>query len=314
MHRAALESLAASAEAAERAGDRDGALAQWRRALPLLPRRAKQYDAIAKKIDELAAAIERTRNAEIGKGPGAGTRWAKILAPLGIAGLFVWKFKIVLIAILSKGKLLLLGFTKAGTVATLFLSLGVYWREWGWKFAAGLLASIYVHEIGHVAALRSRGMAAGAPTFIPGFGAFVRMHEHASTPSEDAKIGLAGPRWGLGASLALLLLWLVTGAPIWAALAKWSALINLFNLTPVWQLDGNRAFAAFTRIQRWMAVAVIAVALGATRELTLFLPGGVAVFRAFQGDAAREPDWAASTEYAVLAILFAAFHFVPVSV
>jgi Zn-dependent protease len=314
VYRKALESFAAAADAAERNGDRTGAIAQWRKGLPLLPRGSKQYDIVAKKIDALVALAEREQVAGIAKGPAAGTRWAKWLAPLGIAGLLIWKLKFVLVLILTKGKLLLLGFTKAGTLATLFLSFGVYWRIWGWKFAAGLLAAIYVHEMGHVAALRRRGMAAGAPTFIPGFGAFVRMHEHASTPSEDAKIGLAGPRWGLGASLALLLIWQLTGGELWAALAKWSALINLFNLTPVWQLDGSRAFAAFTRAQRIIAIAVLAAAFLATRELTLILVGACALFRVFGKDAPREPDWAALAEYALLGALFSAFHFIPVNV
>ena len=53
-------------------------------------------------------------------------------------------------------------------------SLGVYWTVWGWKFAAGLVASIYVHEMGHVAALRRYGIAASAPMFMPGLGAFMR--------------------------------------------------------------------------------------------------------------------------------------------
>lgn len=35
--------------------------------------------------------------------------------------------------------------------------------------------SIYVHEMGHVAALRRCGIAATAPMFVPGLGAFIRM-------------------------------------------------------------------------------------------------------------------------------------------
>ena len=34
--------------------------------------------------------------------------------------------------------------------------------------------------------------------------------------------------------------------------------INLFNLIPIWQLDGPRGFHALSRPQRWMIVAVIA--------------------------------------------------------
>ena len=43
-----------------------------------------------------------------------------------------------------------------------------------------------------------------------------------------------------------------------AAIATVGALINLFNLLPVWQLDGARGFRSLSRPQRWTALAVIA--------------------------------------------------------
>lgn len=53
-------------------------------------------------------------------------------------------------------------------------------------------------------------------------------------------MGLAGPLWGLAAAIAAALAYLATDAPIWAAIARFGAWINLFNLLPVWQLDGSR--------------------------------------------------------------------------
>jgi len=35
----------------------------------------------------------------------------------------------------------------------MLLSAVVYWTIWGWKFAVGVVLSIYVHETGHVQAL-----------------------------------------------------------------------------------------------------------------------------------------------------------------
>ena len=57
------------------------------------------------------------------------------------------------------------------------ISLGVYWQLWGWKFALGFVLALYVHEMGHVAALRRYGVRASAPMFIPLLGAFVRLEE-----------------------------------------------------------------------------------------------------------------------------------------
>lgn len=308
VHRERLAAIATEAEQA----DPKRAVELWREALALLPRGSRQYDSVAQKIDALVAEIERATYGEITKGPAAGTKWAKALAPLGIAGLLIWKFKFILVAILTKGKLLLLGLTKMSTVATMLVSLGVYWTAWGWKFAAALLGGIYIHEIGHVAALRRRGMAAGAPMFVPGVGAFVRMHEHAATPAEDARIGLAGPRWGLAASLIALAIWWSTASPFWAAVAKFTAIINLFNLMPLWQLDGSRAFSAFTRAQRWLIVVWLGVLMAVTREGMITIVLLVAGWRAFERRIPEKHDWPAFAEYALLAAAFAAFTFLDV--
>ena len=86
----------------------------------------------------------------------------------------------------------------------MFAFFGVYWSIYGWPLALGLVLSIYVHEMGHVAMLRRLGIAASAPMFIPGVGALVMLKQHVTDPLIDAKIGLAGPVWGLGAALAAL--------------------------------------------------------------------------------------------------------------
>ena len=111
----------------------------------------------------------------------------------------------VTIAVLVVGKLkfLLLGLTKMSTFVSMF---GVH-RACTGRFTAGRSplawpVSIYVHEMGHVAMLRRLGINAGAPLFIPGVGALVMLKQHVTDPVADARIGLAGPVWGLGAALA----------------------------------------------------------------------------------------------------------------
>src|SRR5262249_45574345 len=156
--------------------------------------------------------------------------------------------------------------TKISTLATMLLSLGVYWTAWGWKFALGVVVSIYIHEIGHVSALQRLGIRASAPMFVPGFGAFVRLEQHPTSEAQDAQVGLAGPLWGLGATLLASAAFLASGAGALAAIAQWSARINLFNLLPIWQLDGSRGFRALSRAQRWVVLAVIGVLWLLTRE------------------------------------------------
>jgi Zn-dependent protease len=145
--------------------------------------------------------------------------------------------------------------------------------------------SIYVHEMGHVAMLRRLGIDAGAPMFIPGVGAFVMLKQHVTDPLTDAKIGLAGPVWGLAAGVAALAVHLATGAPVWLAIAQLTGFLNLFNLIPVWQLDGSRGFHVLAQSERWMVVFAIVVALLLTEQRLLFVVGAVAAWRALQREA-----------------------------
>ena len=265
IHSEQLKELARLAETATAEGQLAEAIGAWRQALQLLPPESRQADVIAAKVVELSGQIEKSGEqpppldtkppADAGQHQ---SRWGAKAAGVGAIGLLVWKFKFIVVFLATKGKLLLLGLTKSGTLLTMLASLGVYWAAWGWKFAAGLIASIYVHEMGHVAALRRYGIKATAPMFVPGFGAFVRLKEMPATAREDARVGLAGPIWGFTAALVAYGVHLATGWPSWAAIARVGAWINLFNLIPVWQLDGARGFRSLNRGDRWLIVLTMA--------------------------------------------------------
>jgi Zn-dependent protease len=93
--------------------------------------------------------------------------------------------------------------------------------------------------------------------FIPGFGALVRLKQNPATVAEDARTGLAGPIWGAGAAIAALGLGALLHNQLLFAIARLGAWINLFNLLPVWQLDGGRGFAALSRGQRGVVAGVL---------------------------------------------------------
>ncbi len=249
VHAERLKTLAQVADTAEHAGDFAGALAAWREAAAILPRDTRQYVAITSRIENLG------RRAEAGQSPrlmapspgedcktaaGSSSRFSGgVLAGLiGSAALAVWKFKFLAIVLLSKAKFLLLGLTKASTFLSMFAALGVYWAAFGGWFALGFVISIYIHEMGHVAALVRYGIKASAPLFIPGLGAVVLLKQELTDPKQDARVGLAGPIWGLGAALACLGLYVVTGQPIYAALAQFGALDQ--SLQPAADLAARR--------------------------------------------------------------------------
>jgi Zn-dependent protease len=264
-----LNQLAAEAKAATDAGQIDAAIASWTQAINLLPRESRQYAAIVSKVEELTRQLTASASNVRHKWRHRATS-GRIT---GIGGLFLF---------------LLAGLTKASTFWTMLLSVGVYWQAYGWKLAVGLVLSIYIHEMGHVAMLLRYGVPASAPMFVPGLGAMIMLKQHPSNPREDARIGLAGPLWGLAAALLSSAGWFAFHWPSWAAIAQLGAFLNLFNLTPIWQLDGSRAFRALSRIQRVTLIVVIGAVYGVVCyhrqhwwgfHTMLILVGGIGLLR-----------------------------------
>ncbi len=77
--------------------------------------------------------------------------------------------------------LLLLGSLKFGklllTSGSMLVSVFAYALIFGWPYAVGFVALIFVHEMGHYLAARQRGLNVGAPTFIPFVGAWIQLKE-----------------------------------------------------------------------------------------------------------------------------------------
>jgi Zn-dependent protease len=303
VHAEALKRIAAEAERAEREGDAATATSRWQDALRLLPADTQQAKTIASKIETLGGRMSSSAGS---KEPGWTGGLLKGGSLLGVVALILWKFKFLVVLLLTKGKLLLLGLTKMSTLTSMFVFFGVYWSIWGWPFALGFVLAIYIHEMGHVAWLARYGIRASAPMFIPGLGAMVRMKEYPQTPGIDARVGLAGPLWGLGAVVAAWLAYLATGAEIWGAIAKVSAWVNLFNLLPIGPLDGGRGFRALTKQERLFAAAVIGATWFVTAEPLLVLLLIAAVFQVF-GKTAEKPDTPVFLWYVAMVALLAAF-------
>lgn len=290
-HAQEFETLSQHAKLAGQSRDWHGAKLAWERALALVPPGSNEYRTVKARIESIDLQLSDKHV------------WAKRLAKLGPVGVILWKFKTVALLVLAKGKFVLLGLTKLSTLTSMLLFLGVYWSMYGWQFALGFVLSIYIHEMGHVIALRKYGIAATAPMFIPFVGAIVRLKQYPANAVQDARVGLAGPIWGFGAAVFAWLCALITGLPIWYAIAHTGAWINLFNLIPIWQLDGGRGFRALTRTQRGMALGVALTMWVVSQETMLLLIALGAGYRLFSRDYPAEGDSRTLMQYAGLIVL-----------
>ncbi|WP_373045371.1 site-2 protease family protein [Vulgatibacter sp.] len=163
-----------------------------------------------------------------------------------------WLGGIALAALLGLqlvGKLKFLAlFAKLGKFATtawtMVLMVWAYSLFYGWPFAAGLVLLVLVHELGHGAAAWRVGLRVGAPVFIPFVGAFIALKERPRSTLEDAVIGAGGPLFGTAGALGCIgLSALLPDAGLLLAIGYFGLILNLFNLLPVWGLDGDRMLA-----------------------------------------------------------------------
>jgi Zn-dependent protease len=145
------------------------------------------------------------------------------------------------------------------TAITALVSIGAYALWLGWQFAVGIVVLIFIHEMGHVLALRRFGVKASAPIFIPFLGAVIAMKQLPKNAYMEAVVGLGGPVIGSLGALAAWVVYQINGEPMFLAIAYLGILLNLFNLLPVLPLDGGRAVGAMSR---WFWVAGYAALIG----------------------------------------------------
>ena len=140
------------------------------------------------------------------------------------------------LSVLKLGKVGVTGFS-------MILSLALYAAIWGWAFAAGFIALLFAHEMGHVWAARIRGLPVSAPAFIPFMGAFITLKEAPQDVETEAYVAYAGPFIGTLATFAVFAWAQATGDTLLLAVAYSGFFLNLFNMLPVSPLDGGRITA-----------------------------------------------------------------------
>jgi Zn-dependent protease len=285
VHSEELDRLASEAKALEGKGDLRQARERWLAGLHLLPRTSKQYDWIKEHASGLEAAANEARSPESSE-----NKWAKRLGPVGPIAILLAKAKTVLFA-LFKLKFLL----------SFAAFIGIYWAAWGMKFGIGFAVLILLHEMGHFIDIKRRGLPAEMPVFLPGLGAYVRWQALGVPLETRSAISLAGPLAGFLTAVACAAIWWQTGNPLWAALARIGAVLNLLNLIPIWILDGGQAVLALSKTERIIlltACLALWLVLGENMFFLVALGAGYQVF--FAGDLPPRPSRAVTIYYLAL--------------
>jgi len=134
---------------------------------------------------------------------------------------------------LKFGKLLMTG-------GTMLLSVVLYAFVYGWRYAVGIVAMLFVHEIGHYMAARRRGLGAELPMFIPFAFAWTALKDKPHNSETEAYVSLAGPLVGTLGALACYFIARDTHTDWLLAVAYTGLFINLINLIPILPFDGGR--------------------------------------------------------------------------
>ena len=162
-----------------------------------------------------------------------GTDWTgrirKALGPLVAIGIAIAKFGFIFLKFSS-----------------IFIAVAAYALIFGWKFAVGFVALIFVHEAGHYIEAKREGLDPKLPVFIPFLGAYVQYTR--GHPWQTVRVAIAGPILGGAGAAVCLAIAQSNGSRLFYALAYSGFFLNLFNLLPFGIFDGG----AVWRSARWL--------------------------------------------------------------
>jgi Zn-dependent protease len=146
---------------------------------------------------------------------------------------------LLVVAALKFGKL-------SGTLITMLIAIGVYAIVFGWRYAVGVVAMLFLHEMGHYVAARQRGLKVRLPMFIPFAFAWTTLEDTPHDAETEAYIGLAGPMLGTVAAIGAYFLARSHDASWLLAVSYTGFFINLVNMIPLPPLDGGRITAVLS--------------------------------------------------------------------
>lgn len=135
---------------------------------------------------------------------------------------------------------------KAAVSVLLFI---LFWCFLAWvrnpMFATIVLALLSIHEAGHLIAMARNGIPVRGLYFIPLLGAVITT-DKITDRWKGVKVSLGGPLLGAVSAAALLAAYALWPSPVLAAAAFFAAILNAFNMLPIFPVDGGQALAYAT--------------------------------------------------------------------
>ena len=173
-----------------------------------------------------------------------------------------------LIAVFMKGAKLLkiFKFFKVAKPLVLFISMSVSAIAYAFLLGPWLsllfIALLFVHEMGHIAAMKIKRFKTRTPVFIPFLGAAIFAPKFKNRHTE-AFVGYGGPLLGTTASVFLFGIWFLMpenskAADIVLVASYLGTSLNAFNLLPIHPLDGGRITQAVGTWFRYVGLAALA--------------------------------------------------------
>ena len=132
------------------------------------------------------------------------------------------------------------------TLGSMLIAVGAYAIVFGWRYAVGIVAMLFIHEMGHYAAARQRGLKVRLPMFIPFLFAWTTLEDIPHDAETEAYIGLGGPMLGTVGAIACYFLARNDDVQWLLAVAYTGFFLNLINLIPLPPLDGGRITAVLS--------------------------------------------------------------------
>ena len=120
------------------------------------------------------------------------------------------------------------------------LTFASFFALFGVQAAAMLIALILIHELGHVVAMRWTGIPIRGIYFVPFFGGVAVGAGIAKSQAQRGLVAIMGPGMSIATTALFAMLSMSSESPTLRELAVMSAILNGFNLLPIYPLDGGQ--------------------------------------------------------------------------